>query len=289
MKRSSLHPGNAGSAWISQKIQIQDAHTCISDMFSAPRRLVHFSPPEGCIYPHSHLPSTQEVSEVSFSGLLLQIHSAAFRSVAEPQSICSLDRSGNRAEVYCGYGGEASTQTSVVMKHLADLGFIINTEKSVLSSVQHISFLRLSLDSITFTARLSEERVKMCRACLGLFRPHKAVSFRLSLWPLDLVVQLGRLFMRHFQHWVASLPVYHGAWIILVRGECALVLVCLRLLGHVCLLSCQHSPHPLSLLKKAAFTVSCLNFACMQDQGFSEILFRIFLSWAFIYKGRDIS
>lgn len=222
-------------------------------------------------------------------GLLLQIHSAAFRSVAEPQSICSLDRSGNRAEVYCGYGGEASTQTSVVMKHLADLGFIINTEKSVLSSVQHISFLRLSLDSITFTARLSEERVKMCRACLGLFRPHKAVSFRLSLWPLDLVVQLGRLFMRHFQHWVASLPVYHGAWIILVRGECALVLVCLRLLGHVCLLSCQHSPHPLSLLKKAAYTVSCLNFACMQDQGFSEILFRIFLSWAFIYKGRDIS
>lgn len=38
------------------------------------------------------------------------------------------------------------------MKHLTDLGFIINTEKSVLSPVQHISFFRLSLDSISFTA-----------------------------------------------------------------------------------------------------------------------------------------
>lgn len=41
---------------------------------------------------------------------------------------------------------EAATQMFVVVNHLTDLGFIINTEKSVLSPAQHIIFLGLSLD-----------------------------------------------------------------------------------------------------------------------------------------------
>lgn len=108
-----------------------------------------------------------------------------------------------------------------VAKHLADLSFIINAEKSVLSLVRNITFLSLSLDSISFTAHLSEERVKTIRVCLALFPLHKAVSFRLWLRLLGLmasailVVQLGLLFMREFQRWVASfrlVPVRHGAY-----------------------------------------------------------------------------
>ncbi|XP_030584735.1 uncharacterized protein LOC115779969 [Archocentrus centrarchus] len=128
---------------------------------------------------------------------------------------------------------EAATQTCVVVKHLTDLGFIINTEKSVLSPAQHIIFLGLSLDSISFTASLSAERVKAFRACLALFRLHKLVRFRLCLLLLGLmasailVVRLGRLHMRDFQRWVASLrlsPVRHGARRVTVTVDCAMAL-----------------------------------------------------------------
>ncbi|XP_059182347.1 uncharacterized protein LOC131961092 [Centropristis striata] len=115
---------------------------------------------------------------------------------------------------------EARAHTRILMQHLVDLGFVINAEKSVLSPAQEIIFLGLSLDSVSFTARLSAERVRVFRTCLALFRPGKSVRFRLCLRLLGLmasailVVRLGRLHMREFQLWVASCgldPVRHGA------------------------------------------------------------------------------
>ncbi|XP_059205256.1 uncharacterized protein LOC131984458 [Centropristis striata] len=125
---------------------------------------------------------------------------------------------------------EARAHTRVLMQHLVDLGFVINAEKSVLSPAQEIIFLGLSLDSVSFTARLSAERVRVFRTCLALFRPGKSVRFRLCLRLLGLmasailVVRLGRLHMREFQLWVASCgldPVRHGARMVPVTPGCA--------------------------------------------------------------------
>ncbi len=52
---------------------------------------------------------------------------------------------------------EARAHSCILIWHLFDLDFMINAEKSMLSPVQSIIFLGLSLDSVTFTARLSAE------------------------------------------------------------------------------------------------------------------------------------
>ena len=123
---------------------------------------------------------------------------------------------------------EARAHTRILVRHRFDLGFVINAEKSMLSPARDIIFLGLSLDSVTFTARLSAERVKTFRACLAFFHPGKSVQFRLCLRLLGLmasailVVHLGRLHMREFQLWVASCgldPVRHGAQ--RASGRCA--------------------------------------------------------------------
>ncbi|XP_041860863.1 uncharacterized protein LOC121652254 [Melanotaenia boesemani] len=125
---------------------------------------------------------------------------------------------------------EARVHTHVLVEHLSDLGFVINTEKSVLSPAQSIIFLGLSLDSLSFTARFSAARLRVFRTCLGFFRPGKSVQFRLCLRLLGLmasailVVRLGRLHMRDFQLWVASCgldPARHGARRVRITAACA--------------------------------------------------------------------
>ncbi|XP_038126440.1 uncharacterized protein LOC119773526 [Cyprinodon tularosa] len=132
---------------------------------------------------------------------------------------------------------EARVHTHIVTKHLMDLGFVINMEKSHPSPTQEICFLGLSLRSVPFTARLSEERVTVFRTCLSQFRLHRSVQFRLCLRLLGLmasailVIRLGRLHMRDFQRWVASLqmdPVRHGARRITVTADCITALRCWR-------------------------------------------------------------
>ncbi|TKS65234.1 hypothetical protein D9C73_027835 [Collichthys lucidus] len=128
---------------------------------------------------------------------------------------------------------EARVHTRIVTEHLINLGFVINMEKSQLSPTQEICFLGLSLRSVPFTARLSEERVKAFKACLARFRRRRSVQFRLCLRLLGLmasailVTRLGRLHMREFQRWVASLrldPVRHGARWIAVTADCVTAL-----------------------------------------------------------------
>ncbi|XP_038146283.1 uncharacterized protein LOC119786801 [Cyprinodon tularosa] len=135
---------------------------------------------------------------------------------------------------------EDRVHTHIVTKHLMDLGFVINMEKSHLSPTQEICFLGLSLRSVLFTARLSEERVTAFRACLAQFRLHRSVQFRLCLRLLGLmasailVIGLGHLHMRNFQRWVASLrmdPVHHGARRITVTADCITALRCWRALS----------------------------------------------------------
>ena len=100
---------------------------------------------------------------------------------------------------------KARAHTSLLTAHLAALGFMINWVKSVLVPTENITFIGLSLNSVTFKARLSAERVEAFQACLALFRRGATLKFRTCLRLLGLmasalaVVPLGRLFMRPVQ------------------------------------------------------------------------------------------
>lgn len=128
---------------------------------------------------------------------------------------------------------EAAAQTEIVLAHLHDLGFVVNSDKSVLQPSQSVAFLGLTLDSVGYTARLSAERVRAFTATLNRFVPGKRVSFGLCLRLLGLmasvilVVKLGRLYMRGFQLWVSALrldPVRHRMRTAVVTPQCALAL-----------------------------------------------------------------
>lgn len=128
---------------------------------------------------------------------------------------------------------EAVVHTQIVLSHLHDLGFVVNTTKSVLHPSQNIAFLGLSLDSVSYVAHLSPERVRTCRDTLARFTPGRRVSYGLCLRMLGLmasvllVVKLGRLYMRDFQLWVSALkldPVRHRMRTVTVSAQCALAL-----------------------------------------------------------------
>ena len=95
--------------------------------------------------------------------------------------------------------------------HLMSLGFTINVRKSVLIPTQNITFIGLCLNSVTFKACLSAERVEAFQACLALFCRGTMLKFKTCLRLLGLmvsalvVVPLGHLHMRPVQRWVASL------------------------------------------------------------------------------------
>lgn len=128
---------------------------------------------------------------------------------------------------------EAIVHTQIVLSHLRDLGFVVNTAKSVLQPSQSIAFLGLTLDSVSYVAHLSPERVRTFKDTLARFTPGSRVSYGLCLRLLGLmasvllVVKLGRLYMRGFQLWVLELkldPVRHRMRTVLVSAQCALAL-----------------------------------------------------------------
>ncbi|XP_038147769.1 uncharacterized protein LOC119787801 [Cyprinodon tularosa] len=125
---------------------------------------------------------------------------------------------------------ELMTHAEMLTSHLAALGFSINREKSILTPVQTITFIGLSLNSNEFRARLSVEREEAFRACLALFRRGAHVKLRLCHRLLGLmasalaVIQLGRSHMRPFQRWVASLRlnlVRHAHRKVMISPTCA--------------------------------------------------------------------
>ncbi len=104
----------------------------------------------------------------------------------------------------------------LVLRHLSQLGLRVNWEKSKLSPAQRISFLGVELDSVSMTARLTEERAQSVLNCLS--------SFEAGLWSTETVSEapgaygirscvtpLGLLHMRPLQHWLHS-RVPRWAW-----------------------------------------------------------------------------
>lgn len=108
----------------------------------------------------------------------------------------------------------ATEHTHLFRSHLESLGFRINYQKSVLTPAQTVHFLGLTLDSTTFRAKLTPQRVESFHKCLSNFQLGKKVKFRICLRLLGLmasmiaVVPLGQLYMRDMQRWVFSLRLH---------------------------------------------------------------------------------
>ena len=127
---------------------------------------------------------------------------------------------------------DARSHTQQVVSHLSSLGFSINHEKSCLVPTQTIDYIGITLNSLSFTAKLSQERVKSFHTCLTLFRPGRKVPFGTCMRMSGLMasaislVRLGRLHMRPFQAWMKSLqiPSSQRRRQVLVTAECVLAL-----------------------------------------------------------------
>lgn len=106
---------------------------------------------------------------------------------------------------------ESVTHMDHVLAHLADLGVNGETGNNVLSLRQDITCLGLTLNRLTYRARLSGERVDTFRPILVSVVRLRWVTFGLCVRLLGLMasalmsVRLGRLYMRGFQLWAASL------------------------------------------------------------------------------------
>ncbi len=98
----------------------------------------------------------------------------------------------------------------LVLLHLSQLGLRVNWEKSKLSPVQRISFLGVELDSVSMTARLTEERAQAVLNCLSSFRGRNVVPLKQfqrllgHMASAAAVTPLGLLHMRPLQHWLHS-------------------------------------------------------------------------------------
>ncbi len=105
----------------------------------------------------------------------------------------------------------------LVLRHLSQLGLRVNWEKSKLSPVQRISFLCVELDSVSMTARLTEERAQAVLNCLSSYRGRNVVPLKQfqrllgHMASAAAVTPLGLLHMRPLQHWLHS-RVPRWAW-----------------------------------------------------------------------------
>ncbi len=105
----------------------------------------------------------------------------------------------------------------LVLRHLSQLGLRVNWEKSKLSPAQRISFRGVELDSVSMTARLTEERAQSVLNCLSSFGGRTVVPLKQfqrllgHMASVAAVTPLGLLHMRPLQHWLHS-RVPRWAW-----------------------------------------------------------------------------
>ena len=130
--------------------------------------------------------------------------------------------------ICAGSREESLRHTRLVVDHVTSLGFSVNYTKSVLIPTRTIEYIGLTLDSLSFTARLSPDRVTSTLACARAFRVGQRVSFRHCQKMAGLmaaavsVLRLGRLFMKPFQRWMWSLAIPNtaGHRMVSVNAEC---------------------------------------------------------------------
>ena len=103
---------------------------------------------------------------------------------------------------------QAVEDTARVVSHVQSLGFRLNWEKSVLTPSQQITFVGISLDSVSMVATLPPRRVESLLgfaqefrigACMSLAQHQRLSGLMVAASP---VVPLGLLETRRYQRWL---------------------------------------------------------------------------------------
>ncbi len=216
----SIQPGD----WFTS-IDLQDAYFHVS-IYPAHRKFLRFAF-QGVAYEYQTLPFGLSLAPRVFSkcveAALNPMRATGLRVFAylDDFLLCAPSRE------------EAERDTVTLLNRLSSLGFSINHAKSVLFPTQNIEYLGLEINSVSFRAFLSQDRVGKFRQQLALFHSGSVVSLRACLRMTGLmasvisVVPQGLLRMRDFQRWVSSLRLdarHHIRRTVGVSPECLLAL-----------------------------------------------------------------
>ncbi|KAI2651032.1 ORF V: Enzymatic polyprotein [Labeo rohita] len=215
------HPGSSSSESVPSQAAVQDAHDeAHANMHSSPG-LVCSHRPEGRVLSCLDPASTQTLPTVCFRAYQykvlpfgLSLSPRVFTKVAEA-ALSPLWQMGIRILNYLddwlliAHSRDLlCEQRDLVLRHLSHLGLQVNREKSKLSPVQRISFLGVELDSVSMTARLTNERAQSVLKCMESFRHKTAVPLKTfqrllgHMAAAATVTPLGLLHMRPLQRWL---------------------------------------------------------------------------------------
>ncbi len=201
---------------------VQDVDAQAHDQMHTAPGLVCSDRPEGCLLSCFDPSATQTVPTVCVRGSGMAVQGPPLRALPVPPCLQE-GRGGQPLPLYGKWASGSSTVSSMarareqlcdhrdlVLRHLSQLGLRVNWEKSKLSPAQRISFLGVELDSVSMTARLTEERAQSVLNCLSSFRGRTVVplkQFQRLLGHMAsavAVTPLGLLHMRPLQHWLHS-------------------------------------------------------------------------------------
>ncbi len=221
----SANPGSATLEPGFAQAPVQDADAQAHDQMHSAPGLVCSGRPEGRLLSRFDPSATQTVSTVCVrrSGMQyrvlpfgLSLSPRVFTKVVEG-ALTPLREVGVRILNYLDdwlilaqSREQLGDHRDLVLRHLSQLGLRVNWEKSKLSPVQRISFLGVELDSVSMTARLTEERAQAVLNCLSSFRGRNVVPLKQfqrllgHMASAAAVTPLGLLHMRPLQHWLHS-------------------------------------------------------------------------------------
>ncbi len=228
----SANPGSASLEPGFAQAPVQDADAQAHDQMHSAPGLVCSDRPEGRLLSRFDPSATQTVLRFAFEGRAWQYRVLPFGLSLSPRvftkvvegALTPLREVGVRILNYLDdwlilaqSREQLGDHRDLVLRHLSQLGLRVNWEKSKLSPVQRISFLGVELDSVSMTARLTEERAQAVLNCLSSFRGRNVVPLKQfqrllgHMASAAAVTPLGLLHMRPLQHWLHS-RVPRWAW-----------------------------------------------------------------------------
>ncbi len=169
--------------------------------------------PEGHFYSCFDPSATQTVPSVCVRRLGIAVEDPPPRAL--PVSLCLYE--GCRERTYPATG--SGSQGPQLPRRLAYIGPIqravvrsqgLGASESKLSPVQRISFLGVELDSVSMTARFTDEHAQAVLNCLSSLRGRNVVPLKQfqrllgHMASVAAVMPLGLLHMRTLQHWLHS-------------------------------------------------------------------------------------
>lgn len=124
---------------------------------------------------------------------------------------------------------QAHSDTSLLLRHVLQLGLTVNYAKSSLIPSQQVTFIGIVLNSLTMSATPSPQRVDDVVRLVSQVRQRQRLSFGLLLQlmgkmtAMSSVIPLGLLYLRPIQIWINNLhlnPKLHQLRLVQLSSQC---------------------------------------------------------------------